>query len=68
MVHRHTTPMVEGGNASVGEYRAEKMDIKKIGREKVRSLFIGVFLKLDMLYKKRYKKPLWDNIEDVKYY
>ena len=65
MLHRYTTPMVEGGNASVGEYRAEKMDIKKIGREKVRSLFISLFLKLDSLYKKRYKKPLWDNTSDI---
>lgn len=57
--------MVEGGNASVGSSRAEKIDLDKFDRSFIKDTFQNVFKKLDELFFKKYKKRLWKNYIDV---
>ena len=56
--------IVEGGNASIGNIRADKTDIKKFGREYIKNTLLSVFKKLDELYFKSFKERLFKDFNN----
>ena len=56
--------IIEGGNASVGNIRANKTDIKMFGREYLKNTLLSIFKKLDDLYFKSYKERLFVNFNN----
>ena len=60
--------IVEGGNASVGNIRANKTDIKKFEREYLKNTLLSIFKKLDELYFKSYEEKLFKNLNNIEEY
>ena len=60
--------IVEGGNASIGNIRADKTDIKKFGREYMKNTLLSIFKKLDELYFKSFKERLFKNFNNFESY
>ena len=56
--------IIEGGNASVGNIRANKTDMKMFGREYFKNTLLSIFKKLDELYFKSYKEHLFINFNN----